>query len=450
MSIKSTHPQYDAGADAIAMLRDFYAGAAKVKGEGEKYLPAPESVAMFRDTDSTRYTKAYDAYKTRAEVPAYVGDAVDRMVGVMHAKPPSFGLPERLAYLVDDATGTGIGLADLLRSVNAEQLLSGRVGLALDAGKSGPVLRLYYAEAIRNWSHAPGGYQWVILGEPADVIDDFKWTTRDGYRLLKITEGRYSTSTFGPQGEDLTAPLEPSIAGRALGVVPFVAINCSDTAPDMDKPPLLPLAEKCAAIYRASADHKLNLHMQSASTLVIAGLARDVFASEDGAAQQKIRVGAGGYIQVDIGGDAKYAQPGADGLGAQQADLDAMHAHAAQLGVDILGNAGAGESGDALNVRVAARTSSLVQIARAGAAGLEQILRIAADWIGADRTEVSVTVDTDYQIASATPADALAMAQAKIAGFPVSKRSMHWWAQQKRFTPLDYDAEMDEIANEGP
>ena len=118
---------------------------------------------------------------------------------------------------------------------------------------------------------------------------------------------------------------------------------------------------------RLDADHKLNLHMQSASTLVIAGLAHNGD-QHDGDGERKVMVGAGGFIEVDIGGSAKYAQPGAEGLTAQQQALDAMHIQAKNLGVDILGNAGAGESGDAMNVRLIARTATLVQVASAGAA----------------------------------------------------------------------------------
>ncbi len=451
MSYESTHPQYDDAAEAIQVMRDFYAGSAGVKSRGEKYLPAPRSIGMLRETDSTQYARAYDAYRMRAEVPAYVADAIDKNVGIMHASPPSIELPAALEGMLDDATGDGLGLADLLRNINAEQIFSGRLGLALDArpGLDYPAIRMYYAEDVRNWQFGDGQYVFVILGEQEATTVDYQWDITPSRRVMEIADGAYVTATYGTDGKQLIEPVAPSIRGRTLDVVPFVAINGADTAPDIDKPPLMPLAEKCAAIYRLDADHKLNLHMQSASTLVVSGLAHNTM-QDDGTGQRKLRVGAGGFIELDIGGDAKYAQPGADGLAAQQQALDAMHAQARNLGVDILGNAGEGESGEAMSVRVMARTATLVQIASAGAAGLERILKIAARWVGADPDEVVVKPYTDFEPRSASPAEALALAQIRNLGAPYSRRAYHWWLAKNKFTPLSLDEELDELANESP
>jgi len=441
----------------ITKVRDFYLGAERVKSRRETYLPPPESIAITR-ADEQVYRDKYASYLCRAEVPAYVADAVERQTGMMHAKPPSITLPPRLEYLREDATGSGESLANLLRSINAEQLLSGRVGLAVDVGPDGPVIRLYYAEAVRNW-HAPGGqYSLVVLGEQHDTIGpDLVWESTPAYRVLTIGEdGNYQTALYDANGGQLDPLVTPSVMGRAYaGAVPFVAINCSDISPDMDRPPLLPLAEKCAAIYRLDADHKMHLHMQSASTLVVSGLiaSESEQYDEDGnriSTQRKLRVGAGAYIETEIGGSAQYASPGAAGLAETREALDALHRQAAAMGVDVLGAAGAGESGDALTARVSARAASLVQIARAGAAGLERALRYCAIWVGADPASVSVVPYTDYRVTPASASDALTLMQAKVIGAPISIRSIHEWAQANGFTRLDYSAEMDEIANEGP
>ena len=453
MSIESTHPQYDQSAPRIQKMRDFYAGSDQVKSQGETYLPAPRSIAMLKEDPrrSGRFLEAYEAYKSRAEVPEYVSDAIDKNVGIMHASPPSIELPDALSGMLDDATGDGLGLADLLRNINAEQLFSGRLGLALDArtGIDYPVIRMYFAEDVRNWLFSDGQYQFVILGEQEESISEYEWKIVPSRRVMEVIDGAYATTAFDNKGAIIRDQIQPEIRGKRLDIVPFVAINAADTAPDIDKPPLLPLAEKCASIYRLDADHKLNLHMQSASTLVIAGLAHNGD-QHDGDGERKVMVGAGGFIEVDIGGSAEYAQPGAEGLTAQQQALDAMHIQAKNLGVDILGNAGAGESGDAMNVRLIARTATLVQVASAGAAGLERILKIAARWVGANPDQVAVKPFTDFNVQSANPAEALALAQIRNLGAPYSKRAYHWWLSKQKFTPFSYEEEMDEIENEGP
>ena len=96
MSIESTHPQYDQSAPRVQKMRDFYAGSDQVKSQGETYLPAPRSIAMLKEDPrrSGRFLEAYEAYKSRAEVPEYVSDAIDKNVGIMHASPPSIELPD--------------------------------------------------------------------------------------------------------------------------------------------------------------------------------------------------------------------------------------------------------------------------------------------------------------------------------------------------------------------
>lgn len=447
MGYNATHPQFDAAQDALRIVADFYAGSAAVKDRNETYLPPMRSVAMLREDDPRAYEDAYAAYRDRAEVPAYVADAVDKSVGIMHAGPPAITLPAALERMLDDATGDGTGLAGLMRNINAEQLLSGRVGLALDAGPDGPVIRMYYGASVRNWQADGDTFSWVLLGEQTDTVEDYVHKLRDSFRLMALNEdGAFFTETQDARGAVIEPAVEPAIRGRKLDRVPFVTINVSDIAADMDKPPLLPLAEKCASIYRLDADHKHNLHMQSAATLVVSGLIDE--RDNEGNAKP-LRVGASGLIRTEIGGDGKFAQPGAEGLSAQQAALDAMHRQARDLGADMLGSAGAGESGDALTVRLSSRTASLRQVAFAGAAGLEKILRMAAQWVGANPNEVVITPYTDDTMAGATGEDLLKIASAANAGFPISLEAQHWYAKRRGFTPFEYDEEMDRLANQG-
>ena len=106
------------------------------------------------------------------------------------------------------------------------------------------------------------------------------------------------------------------------------------------------------------------------------------------------------------------------------------------------------ESGEALNIRVAARTASLKQIALAGAFGLQQSLRQAAKWMGQNPEEVIVTPNLDFVDDNFMPADLVQLTSAKNMGAPISLRTIHDWVREKDVTALDFEEELRLIEEE--
>jgi hypothetical protein len=122
---------------------------------------------------------------------------------------------------------------------------------------------------------------------------------------------------------------------------------------------------------------------------------------------------------------------------------------AAAAGVAFMdvGNA-RGESGEALRIRVAARTTTISAVAQAAGAGLEQALKMCAVWVGEDPDEVSVTPQTDFADQNVAGAALLAFMQAKQLGLPLSLKSMHRMMQLNDMTEMDFDEENDQIEEE--
>jgi hypothetical protein len=98
--------------------------------------------------------------------------------------------------------------------------------------------------------------------------------------------------------------------------------------------------------------------------------------------------------------------------------------------------------------RVAARTADLNQIADAGAAALEEILRTCAVWMDEDPEEVKVTANKEFGEMPLTGQTMVEMATARTLGFPISARSLHDLAMKRRITVRTFDEEMAEAAKE--
>lgn len=434
MALDSKHPQYVAAIDQWQKLRDGYAGERVVKDRGFVYLPATPGQTLDGINRGERGRQNYEAYKTRAVYPPFIAEAVKAMVGVMHHKPPVIELPTALELLRENATADGESLEMLLRRINEAQLVTGRIGLLLDlpATPSAEVVfqvATYEAEKVINWD-----VNLVVLDE-SDVERnaDFEWQAVQKFRVL-MSDGTYRQAQFRETVQfDASALQPPTVRGQSLAQIPFVFLNASDTLPDVMNPPLLQLADLCLTIYRGEADYRQNLFMQSQDTLVVEGGEEDA----------EYRVGAGAVLNVPLGGDAKFIGVSSNGLPEQRQALENDYRRAAQMGAQLLDTTSrAKESGEALGIRVAAQTASLNQIALASAHALQSLLRIAAEWIGANPDEVVITPNLDFTDAGMSASEFLQLTQAKAAGFPLSDESLHALAVENELTVMDFANEL--------
>ena len=451
-------------------MRDTYAGEREVKRKRLDYLPASE--AMIQDgmtTPTSPGWKDYEAYLTRAYFHDVVRDAVKAMVGIMHMKPAVIKLPPKLAPMVDKATIQGEGLQMLMRRINEAQLVFGRCGLLVDAPtgldpfKALPYIAFYEPDRIINWDagrrdEGRNLLELVVLDESGFQREGFTWVNERKHRVLtRGIPGALESGWTRPtpadkfsvcvKVNDMSMPIPddfivPQIAGRPMDDIPFTFIGANDLVPEPDLPPLLGLSNLALAIYRGEADYRQTLFMQGQSTLVVIGGAAD---DED----KQLRVGAKGLIALRIGGDAKYIGVPAAGLGEMRTSLKTDQDNAAMMGVAFMdvGNA-RGESGEALRIRVAARTTTISAIAQAAGAGLENALKQCAVWVGEDPNEVSVTPQTDFADQNVAGAALLAFMQAKQLGLPLSLKSLHRMMHLNDMTEMDFDTENQQIEDE--
>lgn len=475
MAVDTKHPGYVAYQPDWEQLEHCYQGERIIKAMGTRYLPATGGMVedgMASEVDAGWIQ--YDAYRKRAVFPDYVRDAVEGLGGLMHRRPPKITLPAALEPLRTNATVDGVGLIDLLRMINEEQLKKGRIGLLGEVPNGAavgalPFIATYTASTIINWDTArplngQTQLQLVVLDESGQKRQsDLTWREVKQYRVLTLAGaldpaatayGKYEFATSEPTSTSLpTSFTKASLAGRDLDEIPFVFINAQDLLPEPDRPPLLGLSNSCLKIYRGEADYRQTLFLQGQETLVIIGEDEQIDPATGQTKSQ--RVGAGALISLPAvtGADAKYVGVSADGLGEQRQALEADRMEAGEQGVKLLDGGGSeshASSGDALRVRVAARTASLVSIARTGAAGLEQMLKKLAVWVGANPDEVKIEPNLDFGNQALLAQELLQFAQAKAMGAPISWESIHILMAQRELTQKTYEEEQAAIEAEPP
>jgi hypothetical protein len=472
MALPDKHPEFVNRLGEWIQMADTYAGERAVKSKRLDYLPATEGMVQDGMTSAQAPGwKDYEAYLLRAFFHDVVKDAVKAMVGIMHNTPAEITLPKRLAGMMEKATIQGEGLQMLLRRITVAQLVYGRCGLLADAPTGAdintaiPYISFYDPIRIINWdagrlNEGMNDLDLVVLDEGGYRREGFTWKTERKYRILARggpqvlasgwegaggAENPYGVAikvndTSMPVAEDF---LIPSIGGRALSKIPFVFVGANDLVPEPETPPLLGLSNLALAIYRAEADYRQTLYLQGQQTLVIIG------GAVDEANPTQLRTGAKGVIDLKLSGDAKYIGVSADGLGEMRQSLENDKLKADMAGVAFLdvGNA-RGESGEALRIRVAARTTTISSVAQAGGQGLENILKLCAEWVGEDPEEVSVKPTTDFADQTVAGAALLAFMQAKQLGLPLSLRSMHRMMKMNDMTEMDFEEENAQIEEE--
>ena len=485
MGVDSKHPLYSEHEIDWLQMRDTYRGERVVKSAGFKYLPATsgmtdDGVANAQQAGS----KAYDAYRKRARFPDLVREATEALLGVMHHKSAVIELPTKMEFLRADATTRNESLQMLLREINEEQLVTGRVGLLADVTDVGerkdlPYIAAYKGEHLLNWDEGRSdgieiqNLNFVSIDETEDErVSDFEWERQQKFRVLMLAanetdeaavdvaqgnqqggslgeapsnlpegEGVYRMGVFRENNTDFVPSklITPAIMGRTLNKIPFVFVNTKDIAPEPDDPPLLGLSSLTLAIYRGEADYRQSLFMQGQDTLIVIG----------GVDDDVHRVGAGASINLPVQGDAKFIGVDSQGLSEMRESLQNDYKRAGEKGGQLLDSvSGDQQSGEALRIRVAAKTATLNQMALAGAFALETLLKIIAEWMGLNVDEVVVVPNLDFADDRMSGKQLMELMSGKQIGAPLSLESIHLAMQERGMTDKSFQEEIAAIKKE--
>ena len=468
------HPLYAERLPDWTLMGHVFAGERAVKEQSDLYLPPTSAMRangynhLTRASNYTPGGAAYEAYKMRAVFHDFVRDAVSGLLGIMHRQAPIVEVPERLAPMVESFSVAGEPLDLVWRRVSQAQLVDGRIGMLVDVptglsvADTVPYVALYGAGTITNWdvtARDAGRYalQLVVLDESGNVRQPtMEWLHVKRYRVLAqsdiasamsgqdLPEGAYVVGVAESESE-IPAFFAPQVGSEMLSAIPFVFVNSNDLAPEPDLPPLLGLANLSLAIYRGEADYRQALYLQGQDTLVRVGYVPPL--GEDGSSP--VQVGAGSVIDLPIGGTASFIGVSATGLGEQRAALENDKAQASQKAVQLLDTSrGGAESGEALRVRVSARTASLASLQQTAAQAFRDCLRYAGAWMGLPDSEldkIRVEPNLDFSDARVDTASVNALMDAVGKGAPLSMESIHKWLAENEYTDLPFLEELEKM-----
>lgn len=467
-NVDQKHPLYTANIDKWSAARDAYSGQFAVKSKRDLYLPKTSAMIMDWNTDDKAGgfigQNAYNAYLKRARFPEFMRRAVATFVGMLWQQAPTIELPERMKGILTRATPNGESLALLMRRINEEQLITGRCGLLADwpsvvTDDALPYISLYNAESIINWDanefqNGERSLNMVVLDESGYRRSNvFDWTKVSKYRALFLGDeldnensGAYYQRIYSEADDGSDALNETDIVPKNMGArieqIPFVFVNSSDIVAEPSDPPMMELVNATFAAYRNDADYQQALFMQSQDTLIISG---DVPAADR---DVPIRTGAGAVIRLEQGASAQYIGVNSQGLPEQRQAVQAGYAFCAELAGQLTGESVNIQSGKALQTRMAAQTASLKQIALTCAAATERVLKIIAEWVGANPAEVKVTANTEFVLNDLSGQDLTQILTAKGLGAPLSQESIHDTMRRGGYTSLTYDEEMKKLGEE--
>lgn len=450
--IEQRHPQYEYREPDWRKVEDGYEGERRIKQKGEIYLPATSgqlALGMgFNGATKKDGQALYDAYKLRANYPSLLKDTANALVGVLNREPPVIELPTALDDLRDNATDQGEPLEALLRRIQLHQLLFGRHGIMLDVDERRDLPYLVDQAALKviNWDDeaaegtAERQLTLVVIDETRFVRMGYRWEERKKFRALELDDSGRLVVTIEDNGIR-SEPITPVIQGRAFEGIPFVIINSNDLVPQVGDVPLLGLTNLALTIYRGDADYRQALFMQGQDTLVIIG--EHVDADDP---DQKVIVGAGAMINLPSeNADAKFIGADSNGLPEMREAQERDFERAQQYGLQMMSRGAGAEAAETLKIRVAARTADLVSVAHTSAAGLEQALRYAAMWVGANPDDVKVQPNTDFIEETMPAAELLGFMNAKSRGAPLSMKSLHALMRRGDVTQLTYEEETEEL-----
>lgn len=266
-------------------------GQRAVKQAGKTYLPDPNMVPE----GDTQRQDVYKSYLQRASFFNVTGQTLESLTGTAFAQAPTLTVPTVLEYVQDDIDGGGVSIYQQSQAVLGEVLKKGRCALWVDypatetpasladqqSGKIRATVLEIDAERVINWRYEKVGAKvllsLVVFTEERERSDEFASETETIYRVLRLTEGVYTVETWARTQDGSAFVFESSIiprdgAGNGWAYIPFYFVGSQNNDGNIDKAPMLDLANLNIKHYQVAADWYNALYFAGQPQPVAAGL----------------------------------------------------------------------------------------------------------------------------------------------------------------------------------
>jgi len=355
----------------------------------------------------------YSDYLFYADWYGYPQETHDQGLGMIQNQPPQIDLPASLEYMKDDATSNMESLAKVMNITNSEQMVVSRIGLYLNAGGTSVEpfnIGIYKAETIQDWHLVMNDKgekvaDWVKLA--TDEIIDKKpvflilYIEQDGiYSQYKTTneDCKYEDLGLADDGFVDGSYNRPFVKEKTIDKIPFIVINVVRLGYDLEEPYLESLSDASIRLFQATALYSDNINWGGKSTLMLTGVDENNHYS----------TGNGTAIITNASeADGKYLTAGVEGTEPSLKHVERLTNICESLGFNLK-NQGV-ESGIALATRIETSTASLKTLANTCAEGVEQLLKIGAEWVGDNPDDVNIEANTSFSDVAYTADDLVKM-----------------------------------------
>lgn len=408
MPVVDTHPDYDTMLPKQERVRDAL-DADRVKAATTQYLP---KLSGMEDAD-------YDAYAKRGLFYGATSRTLQGVSGLVFRRETVTTLPANAAAeeIIADVNLRGAPLERFAQQTFDEVFAMGRVGVYVSLPTSATpgaraYLTRYRAESIVNWRVDEAGprpqlsrvvlKEAIHLPDPEDTyklkpVEQWRDIYLDENGLLSVAVWRKSADVgIGSTGDKYVAVEynEPRFRGARLPMLPFVFVNARSLGPELEEPPLLPLADANLDHYRMMTDYRHGLHYTALPTPYVFG----------GTEDQELKIGSGtawtgGSSDVTVG---MLEFTGA-GLSALKDAIESSVGYMASLGARLIeAEKNAAETAETHRLRQGREQATVAGTVQTLNDGLSQALTMALNLSGISG-EAAVECNTDLVDAHLAP-----------------------------------------------
>ena len=424
MPVDNEHPEYAKYLAMWTRTRDAVRGAIAVKDKKHVYLPVPDNDSgdERKGTETVRYRQ----YIKRAVFTNFTGRTKNALAGAAFRKNPQVEMPTGLEYLINDATGDGLSLAQLAKDELSNLLETGRCGFLVDYPQAGDNLTAeevsmldlraaiipYTAEQIINWkTEVMRGRKMLVSCTLAEnyynPADEFDHSTEVQYRVLRLREDGYTQQLYR-EGEPFTEEFYPRMSdGSTWSFIPFQFVGAQNNDASMDDAPLSDIADVNMAHYRNSADYEESCFLVGQPSLFIThSLSPDQFAEYN---PQGIKLGSRvGHVLGETG-SASLLQ-----ANPNQLVLEAMRLKENQMvmiGARIITDRTANETAEGARIRFASENSVLGDIVGNLSEAILQCIKWVGMFMGVDAEDAMFKINDEFYDKSVDPQMIMSMIQ---------------------------------------
>lgn len=419
------------------VVADAYQGVEAIKGgpNSLRYLPPQPAERIELEKGTTPFENTRYAFRRRiATYENIFKPTIDDICGLMQKNKPKlkFGVssaeesPMEVRNMEWRGNRHDDGVYGLKIRVNAAQVLFGRYGMLLDVLTDRDGLEPqfciteYQAHSILDGDYETSALEsrkilkWALLDESSRKFNMGTKTWQDWpkRRLVALDgDGYYYNAVF--EGVDIGGIWEnfdinnpkydtgqyeliyPTFKGERLRFVPLTICNVDRLGiENWQSPPYLDVAQVAIGNYMIDSWYKMGLYHFATPTLVICNASRE---SDD------VRLGGVVWAKSNAGApvSVQILETSGSGLGELRSAKEELKESLKYSSIrDLLGEAGANSSGDAIKLRTASGTAAISTIDKTGAKAIEEQLMFASIWAGASVKEafdrICFEADTTY------------------------------------------------------